>query len=130
MSSSRSASPEPHSAAQSSERQSGSLSAAASRESRPGLTDATRYDFDRLERAIVALVQQKRSLAAENQALQDRLSQKELDVQRLAGELATAQNRRQAAIDRVDLLIEELDRLDGQLDDAMVQSSTKDGVSA
>lgn len=130
MSSSRSASPEPHRAAQSSARSTGSSAAAASHESRPELTDATRYDFDRLERAIVALVQQKRSLAEENRSLQDRLSQKDLDVKRLAGELETAQNRRQLAIDRVDSLIDELDRLDAQLDDAMVQSAAKDGASA
>lgn len=87
---------------------------------RPELIDATRYDFDRLERAIGGLVAQQRALAAENEALRVRVSDRDAEVERLASELRGAVERRKHALERVDALIDELDRLDARLDDAMV----------
>lgn len=95
----------------------------ATRESdkRPELVDATRYDLDRLERAIRRLVAQQQALARENGALRDRLQARDAEVERLESELESARGRRERALERVDDLIGELDRLDALLDVSMAE---------
>lgn len=88
--------------------------------SRPELIDATQYDFDRLQRAIASLVAQQRALVEENEALRVGIVDRNAEVERLAAELRGAVERRKHALERVDALIDELDRLDSRLDDAMV----------
>jgi len=94
-------------------------------ESRAELTDATRYDFDRLERAVRSLVEQQNRLSRENQALRDQLAERDVEAERLHGEIQDAQLRREGAIARVDALMAELDRLDAQLDEAVVKASAE-----
>ena len=94
-------------------------------ESRPELTDATRYDFDRLERAVRSLVDQQNRLARENQALRDQLAQRDIEATRLNGEIQDAKTRREGAIARVDALMVELDRLDAELDEAVAKASAE-----
>ena len=86
---------------------------------RPELVDATHYDFDRLERAITGLVSQQRTLLAENEMLRQKLGDRDAEVERLENELRAAIGRRKNALERIDALIDELDRLDARLDDAM-----------
>lgn len=100
--------------------QSADESAAAQAESRPELTDATQYDFDRLERAISGLVAQQHVLQRDNEALRGRLGERDRDIERLQTDLEGALERRKDALNRVDALIDELDRLDARLDEAMV----------
>lgn len=88
---------------------------------RPGLVDATRYDLDRLERAIRQVLAQQQQLADENEALRRALHTREADVERLEGELSASRERREQALKRVDALIAELDRLDGLLDSSMAE---------
>ncbi|MCH2185248.1 hypothetical protein MK280_05185 [Myxococcota bacterium] len=96
-----------------------------SAESRPELTDATRYDFDRLERAVRSLVEQQTRLSSENQQLRDQLAQRDVEAERLNGEIQDAQLRREGAIARVDALMAELDRLDARLDEAVANASAE-----
>ncbi len=97
--------------------------AGPSTESRPELTDATRYDFDRLERAVRSLVAQQNRLATENQQLRDELAQRDVEAKQLNAEIEDAKSRREGAIERVDTLMAELDRLDTQLDEAVATPS-------
>jgi len=85
-------------------------------ERRTELVDATRYDLDRLERAVRRLVVRQQELVAENEALRKDLRDREAAVERLDAELRSSQERRQHALQRVDGLIGELDRLDALLD--------------
>ena len=94
-------------------------------ESRAELTDATRYDFDRLERAVRSLVEQQNRLSRENQALRDQLAQRDIEATRLNGEIQDAKTRREGAIARVDALMVELDRLDAELDEAVATASAE-----
>lgn len=87
---------------------------------RPELVDATHYDLDRLEHVVARLLDQHRSLQHENDALRARLRSKDVEVDRLEGELQAALERRKHALQRIDSLIDELDRLDGRLDEAML----------
>ena len=99
-------------------------------ESRPELTDATHYDFDRLERAVQSSVEQQKRLSKENQELRDQLAQRDVETERLSGEVQAAKLRREHAIERVDALMAELDRLDTQLDEAMADTSAEIEVSS
>ncbi len=99
-------------------------------EERPELVDATHYDWNRLERAVAALVDQQRTLLRENEELRTRLAARETEVERLAADLRSAVERRKNALERVDALIDELDRLDASLDDAMVDWAEGDAEGA
>jgi chromosome segregation ATPase len=87
----------------------------------PGLVDATRYDLDRLERAIRQVLAQQQRLVDENESLRRRLQGRDAEVERLESELAASRQRREQALKRVDALIAELDRLDGLLDSSMAE---------
>lgn len=98
-------------------------SEAAESGTRRELVDATRYDLDRLERAIRGLVAQQQALTRENAGLRAELTERDARVARLEGELESAENRRKLAIGRVDALIDEMDRLDAALDRSMADSA-------
>jgi len=66
------------------------------------------YDLERLERAIRALVGEKRSLQGDNERLQLELAQRD-------DELRALNQRRQDAFKRIDDLIAQMDQLDSQL---------------
>lgn len=91
-------------------------------EVRPDLVDATRYDLDRLERAIRSLVAQQQALKRENDELRIAVSARSEEVARLTSELEAAEERRRTTIGKVDALIEELDKLDSALDRSMSDS--------
>lgn len=83
---------------------------------RPELVDATRYDFDRLERAVSELAHQHALMQDENAALQTRLALRDATIQELESELEVLGRRRAAAIERVNRLVAELDRLDAEFE--------------
>jgi chromosome segregation ATPase len=90
----------------------------------PGLVDATQYDFERLERAVSELATSHDVLHRENATLREHLEERDGRLQRLEGELASADERRHQIAARLDALIEELDRLDAAYDASVDLSST------
>lgn len=82
---------------------------------RPELVDASHYDFDRLERAVSDLARQHLELSDANEALRATLAEKDSVIQELESEIDRLGSRRQAAVQRLDGLVEELDRLDAVL---------------
>jgi chromosome segregation ATPase len=80
---------------------------------RPGLVDATVYDFERLERAVASLAEQHEQAKRENARLRNEAELREARVGELEAKLKAAEDRRQAVLGRIDALMSELDRLDG-----------------
>jgi len=72
-------------------------------------------DFDRLERAIRALVESHDRLSQENAGLRTALGEGGQRIRALDSELIAANQRRQDAYKRIDELIAHLDQLDAQL---------------
>jgi chromosome segregation ATPase len=75
----------------------------------------TLYDFERLERAVRALVERGDRLQAENQGLRAKLSARDRRIRRLDEKLLETNQRRQDALKRIDNLIAQLDLLDERL---------------
>jgi chromosome segregation ATPase len=75
----------------------------------------TPYDFERLERAVTALVERGDRLQAENHGLRAKLSERDRRVRRLDEKLLETNQRRQDALKRIDNLIAQLDQLDERL---------------
>ncbi len=86
------------------------------------LVDASRYDLDRLERAVRGLVAQQQILERENERFRAEVTERDALISRLASELDSSENRRRFAIARVEALIDEMDRLDAALDRSMTDS--------
>ena len=76
------------------------------------------YDFDRLERAISALVESHRRLDEENESLRKSLDAQNRRIRALDAELLQSNQRRQDAIKRIDELIAHLDQLDAEFEQA------------
>ena len=83
---------------------------------RPELVDATRYDLDRLERAVSELAQQYAQMRDDNATLNASLDLRDARIQELESNLESLGQRRRTAIERVDRLVAELDRLDSEFD--------------
>jgi len=92
--------------------------AALAEESGPELFDATRYDFDRLEVVVTELVARQRVLQDENSELRQQLEAGAANVQQLEAEVESLQQRRSRTHERLDGLIDELDRLEAGLDES------------
>jgi septal ring factor EnvC (AmiA/AmiB activator) len=76
---------------------------------------ASGYDWDRLERAVRALVAQQERLQREVRTLRDDLGERNQRIRSLEQQLLEANQRRQDTSKRIDELIAQLDQLDGQL---------------
>jgi len=81
-------------------------------------TDTAIYDWDRLERAVGALVAQQDALRARIRALALEIGERDTRIRGLEAQLLQANQRRSDAYKRIDELIAQLDELDAQLDDA------------
>jgi len=73
------------------------------------------YGFDRLERAVAALVEQHERMQKENGELRRGLAEKAEQLRLVEAELLEANQRRKDVAKRVDDLIAQLDQLDAQL---------------
>jgi chromosome segregation ATPase len=73
------------------------------------------YDWDRLERAVGALVSQQEILRNEVTALRAELGERNHRIRTLEAQLLEANQRRQDTGKRIDDLIAQLDQLDAQL---------------
>jgi septal ring factor EnvC (AmiA/AmiB activator) len=73
------------------------------------------YGFDRLERAVAALVEQHERMQKENGELRRDLAEKTDRLRALEEQLLEANQRRKDVAKRVDDLIAQLDQLDAQL---------------
>ena len=82
---------------------------------RPELVDAPTYDFDRLERAVSDLARRQIELAQANEELRATVADRDSVIEKLESEIELLGKRRQAAVSRLDGLVEELDRLDQAL---------------
>ena len=82
---------------------------------RPELVDATSYDLDRLERAVADLAQRHAELSGANEELRITVAQRDSLIQKLESEIVQLGKRREAAVQRLDGLVQELDRLDVEL---------------
>ena len=76
------------------------------------------YDFERLERAVVALADECRTQRSLNAQLRGDLDSQRHRIRALEGQLLEANQKRQDVAKRVDELIAQLDHLDGELDAA------------
>jgi chromosome segregation ATPase len=76
------------------------------------------YDFERLERAVDALLGSSERLRLENRQLREQLASRVQRIQALESELRHANQRRQDIAKRVDELIAQIDQLDAQLGQA------------
>ena len=81
-------------------------------------TDSSSYDWDRLERAVAALVAQHGALRTKIRALTLELAERDSRIRGLETQLLQANQRRSDTSKRIDELIAQLDELDAQLDDA------------
>jgi chromosome segregation ATPase len=81
-------------------------------------TDSSAYDWDRLERAVGALVARHKALRSEVRALGVELAERDGRIRRLEAQLLQANQRRSDTSKRIDELIAQLDQLDAQLDHA------------
>lgn len=73
------------------------------------------YDLDRLERAIVGLVEDNARLREAASAMRHTLDERTARVVQLEGELRESNQRRQDVAKRIDELISQMDALDAQL---------------
>ena len=76
----------------------------------------TVYDFDRLERAVAALIAQHEQMQKESSDLRRALAGRDQRIEALEGQLLDANQRRQDTGKRIDELIAQLDQLDAQLE--------------
>jgi TolA-binding protein len=76
------------------------------------------YDWDRLERAVGALVAQHETLRKELRTLRDEIGERNHRIRSLEAQLLEANQRRQDTCKRVDELIAQLDQLDAQLENS------------
>ena len=83
---------------------------------RPELVDATRYDLDRLEGAVSELARQYAQMRDDNTTLNASLDLRDARIQELESDLESLGQRRRTAIERVERLVAELDRLDSEFD--------------
>jgi septal ring factor EnvC (AmiA/AmiB activator) len=74
------------------------------------------YDFERLERAVDALVRRHEGIRKENAALRRDLLDREQRIRRLDEQLLEANQRRKDVGKRIEELIAQLDQLDAQFD--------------
>ena len=101
------------------------ISHATTHPANPSVTSPTRendgayatpvYDLDRLERAILALVEDHARLREERAAMRRSLEERSARITRLEGELLEANQRRQDVAKKLDELIAQMDALDAQL---------------
>jgi hypothetical protein len=73
------------------------------------------YGFDRLERAVAALVEQHERMLKENGELRRELAERSGRVRVLEEQVLEANQRRKDVVKRVDELIAQIDQLDTQL---------------
>ena len=73
------------------------------------------YGFDRLERAVAALVEQHERMQEDNGELRRELDEKVERLRALEEQLLEANQRRKDVAKRVDDLIAQLDQLDTQI---------------
>jgi uncharacterized protein YhaN len=76
------------------------------------------YDFERLERVVVALAAAYRRQCAENAGLRRELEQRAQRIRALDGKLLEANQRRQDVAKRIDELIAQIDQLDASFERA------------
>ena len=81
-------------------------------------TPAPSYDWDRLERAVRALIVQQEALREELSTLRGDLGERNHRIRVLETQLLEANQRRQDTSKRIDELIAQLDQLDAQLANA------------
>jgi chromosome segregation ATPase len=80
------------------------------------MSDAPVYDWDRLERAVGALVARHEELQGKVRTLGVELAERESRIRGLEAQLLQANQRRSDTSKRIDELIAQLDQLDAQLD--------------
>ena len=73
------------------------------------------FDFDRLERAVVALVERQRRLLEQNASLLRSLEERDRRLADLDDQLEHARQLREDVGKRIDELIAQIDQLDAQL---------------
>jgi len=73
------------------------------------------FDWQRLERAIAALVDDHQRLSRENDSLRDRVATRDRRIQELDEQLMEANQRRQEVGKRIQELIAQIDHLDAEL---------------
>ena len=73
------------------------------------------YDWDRLERAVEALVDEQERLLEDNETLRGQVTNKDRRIHELDEQLMEANQRRQEVGKRIQELIAQIDHLDAQL---------------
>ena len=81
----------------------------------PSGVDSADFDWERLERAVSALVAQQERLQEEARDLRRQVSERNDRVRQLEAQLLEANQRRQDTGKQLDELIAQLDQLDAQL---------------
>jgi chromosome segregation ATPase len=74
------------------------------------------YDFERLEHAVAALVEQHERMQKQNGTLRAELSDRGERIRVLEAQVLDANQRRRDVTKRIDELIEQIDQLDAQLE--------------
>jgi len=80
--------------------------------------DGDAITMERLERAVTQLVAGQDALLARIESLEKALSEREIRVRELEEQLSSGEENRALALDRLDLLIEQLDELEGRAESA------------
>ncbi len=83
-----------------------------------GSARADRFDFERLERSVETLLKEHERLSAEREALLAELVEREHRITQLEGRLHAESERRAAAVDCVDRILQRVDALESSASEA------------
>jgi len=86
------------------------------------------YDYDRLEKAVEALLVSHERAREESASLRQALDERDERIRELDGRLLEMNQRRQDAVKRIDQLVERLEGLDARLDRAEQRVDRKAGA--
>ncbi len=93
----------------------GAVEVGAAEGERPELIDGTSYNLTRLEKAVSDLAHDHADLKARAEKLEVAVAERDSTIQKLESEIDRLGNRSKTAIQRLDVLVSELDRLDAEL---------------
>ncbi len=90
---------------------------------------ASEYNFERLDRALRALVETCRALRDENASLHEELANRDRHIGRLDDQVLTQNQRRQDALKRIDDLVSRLEWLDAQFERSQKARRSEDATA-
>ena len=92
---------------------------------KPELTDATRYDFERLEAVVTDLVHRHRALQVDNLALREQIAERDARARKIEAEVEDLRSRRERSRARLDKMLADLGQMEVALTEASAGNKSK-----